>query len=196
MRTPSHFIMTAIINYSIPKNQRRTFAFLLGSVLPDLPFAILTVIYSLYFTISGSNLTDVSLMEYLHFDLFFSDSIWIISHNIFHSLVVGLLMLAIAYSKRDTEWGKWLLWLTLAILLHTIIDIFTHHSDGPLFLFPLNWVYRFESPISYWESEYFGSQFRIFEYLLNAFLAVVLFLRYWRQRNVDEPKAINTKQNI
>jgi len=177
--------MTAVINYWIPQNQRKTFAFLLGSILPDVPFAILTVVYTLYFTILGSTPNDVSLMEYLHFDLFFSDPIWIILHNFFHSLVVGSMMLLVAFIKRDTLWGKRLMWLTLGILLHTIIDIFTHHSDGPLFLFPLNWNYRFESPISYWEPEHFGNQFRIFEYLLDTFLTIFLITRWWQQYNKE-----------
>lgn len=185
MRTPSHLIMTTVINYSIPKDQRHTIAFLLGSILPDIPFVILTVVYSLYFTILGSTPNDASLMEYLHCDLFFHDPIWIIPHNIFHSLVVGFMMLLVAYIKRDTLWGKRLMWLTFGILLHTIIDIFTHHSDGPLFLFPLNWTYRFMSPISYWESEYFGNQFRIFEYLFDIFLVLFSISRYWKHRKQE-----------
>lgn len=182
MRTPSHLIMTAVINYSIPKDQRQTTAFLLGSILPDIPFAILTVVYSLYFTIWGSTPNDTSLMEYLHFNLFFSDPVWIISHNVFHSLVVGFTMLLVAYIKRDTLWGKRLMWLTFGILLHTIIDIFTHHTDGPLFLFPLNWTYRFMSPISYWEPEYFGNQFRIFEYVLDILLVSFSISKWWQNR--------------
>ena len=192
MRTPSHLIMTTVINYSIPQSQRKTVAFLLGSVLPDIPFAILTVVYSLYFTISGSTPNDTSLMEYLHFDLFFRDPIWIISHNIFHSLVVGFMMLLVAYIKRDTLWGKRLMWLTFGILLHTIIDIFTHHTDGPLFLFPLNWTYRFSSPISYWEPEYFGNQFRIFEYLLDIFLVLFSIRKLWQSRKQSK-QSIMTK---
>lgn len=182
MRTPSHLIMTAVINYSIPKDQRQTTAFLLGSILPDIPFAILTVVYSLYFTIWGSTPNDTGLMEYLHFNLFFSDPVWIISHNVFHSLVVGFTMLLVAYIKRDTLWGKRLMWLTFGILLHTIIDIFTHHMDGPLFLFPLNWTYRFMSPISYWEPEYFGNQFRIFEYVLDILLVSFSISKWWQNR--------------
>ncbi len=192
MRTPSHLIMTTVINYSIPQSQRKTVAFLLGSILPDIPFAILTVVYSLYFTIWGSTPNDASLMEYLHFDLFFRDPIWIISHNIFHSLVVGFMMLLVAYIKRDTLWGKRLMWLTFGILLHTIIDIFTHHTDGPLFLFPLNWTYRFSSPISYWEPEYFGNQFRIFEYLLDIFLVLFSIRKLWQSRKQSK-QSIMTK---
>lgn len=186
MRTPSHFMMTAIINYSIPHSQRQTIAFLFGSVLPDIPFTLLTIVYGLYYMISGSTPDNMNLMEYLHFDLFFRDPVWLIGHNIFHSLVVGFTVFIVAYIKRDTLWGKRLMWLALGVLLHTVVDIFTHHSDGPLFLFPLNWTYRFESPISYWEPEYFGNVFRIFEYMLNALFLTILLIGYFHKRNKNK----------
>ncbi|MEO1166734.1 MAG: metal-dependent hydrolase [Chloroflexota bacterium] len=183
MRTPSHFLMTATINTVVPAEHRHTIAFLIGSVLPDIPFTILTLIYAVIYPLYETIPENMSTMEFLHFELFFSDPIWIISHNFFHSLVIGSGLLLLGYLKRDTRWGFVLLWLAIGTLLHTVIDIFTHHSDGPLFLFPLNWTYRFASPISYWEPDYFGNQFRIFEYLFNVSLLIYLLSRWlYKQR--------------
>lgn len=181
MRTPSHFLMTAAMNTIVPEEKRHTYALLVGSVLPDIPFTILTIIYGIYYQFWGTIPNNQTTMEYLHFNLFFNDSVWIVSHNFFHSLVIGISLLTIGYINWQRRWGKWLTWLSFGALFHTLIDIFTHHSDGPLFLFPLNWSYRFASPISYWETEYFGQQFRIFEYLLGFILLIYLIIRWWRK---------------
>lgn len=185
MRTPSHFLMTAALNTTIPAERRHTMAFLIGSVLPDIPFTLLTLIYSAVYPLYGMIPDNVSVMEYLHFELFFTDPIWIISHNFFHSLIIGGGLVLLGYLKRDTRFGFALMWLSIGTLFHTLIDIVTHHSDGPLFLFPLNWTYRFASPISYWESNYFGNQIRIFEYLLDSVLLLYLIYNWWQKRRLN-----------
>lgn len=182
MRTPSHLLIGVAINTTIPEEQRCTSALVFGSILPDLPFTILTVIYWVYYQFWGTVPSDVSTMEYLHFDIFFRDPIWIISHNFFHSLVIGLVLFAVGYINRNRYWGKWLMWLMVGTLIHTVIDIVTHHSDGPLFLLPLSWSYRFESPVSYWETDYFGEQFRVFEYLFDGLLLIYLIRTFFNNR--------------
>ena len=177
--------MTAALRYPLRRQSVPivSSALLLGSVLPDIPFTLLTLAYELYYRITGISVPAPSIMEYLHFDLFCTDPVWIISHNTFHSLVVNGVLLGFGYWrwKRGAQWGLWLFWLAAAMLLHTTIDIFTHNSDGPLFLFPLNWTYRFASPVSYWESAYFGQAFIVFEYALD--LLLLLYLGWqWRSK--------------
>ena len=183
MQTPSHLIVTAALRYGLGRHSLplHTPALLIGSVLPDIPFALLSIVYELYYRITGIAVPAPSIMEYLHFDLFFNDPLWIVSHNTFHSLLVNGLLLAIGYWqwRHGRRWGLWLFWLAASMLFHTTIDIFTHNSDGPLFLFPLNWTYRFASPISYWETAYFGRAFLLFEYTLDA---VLLLYMGWRWR--------------
>lgn len=74
-----------------------------------------------------------------------------------------------------------LFWLAAGMLLHTIIDIFTHTSDGPLMFFPLNWIYRFPSPVSYWEADHFGQFVVVAEYTVNGAILVYFFVRWRRQ---------------
>lgn len=183
MQTPSHFLLTAVIghkasDYSTVIVHHK--ALLIGSVLPDIPFFLLTAVYEVYFRWVATPPVDGSIMEYLHFELFYTDPVWVIGHNFFHSLVINTALLGLALwgSRRGWRWARPLLWLSVGMLFHTIIDIFTHHRDGPLLFFPLNWSYRFPSPISYWEPDYYGRQFTIFEYLLDAAI-VVYFARYW-----------------
>ena len=201
MQTISHFLMTGAVNHQLRKTTipLHTKAFLIGSVLPDMPFALLTIAGEIYYRWFAVPPTDQSIMEYLHFDLFFTNPLWIISHNFFHSLVINTILIVLGYigirsqqsQNRKTGpepiegWGLPLFWLAISTQFHTIIDIFTHHSDGPLLFFPLNWTYRFPSPISYWETAYHGRTFIVFEYLLDA-LIIGYFVIIWRQRRAKE----------
>ncbi|MCB0033827.1 MAG: hypothetical protein KDE51_07405, partial [Anaerolineales bacterium] len=126
----------------------------------------------------------MSIMEYLHFDLFFHSWWWIIPHNFFHSLVINGVLIGLGWWlwRKNRPWGIPLFWLAISTQFHTLIDIFTHTSDGPLLFFPLNWSYRFASPISYWESGSYGSLFIIFEYTLDALLLIYLGWIWYQQR--------------
>ncbi len=187
MQTPSHFLLTAVLAKKTPSltHTNSKVLLLVGSILPDLPLILLTVGYELYYRWFATPPTQGSIMVYLHFDLFFNDPIWIISHNFFHSLVINFVLLAVGYwgMQLEQRWARLLFWLTVGTLFHTVIDILTHHSDGPLLFFPLNWEYRFPSPISYWESAYYGRPFRIFEYSLDTLIIVYLLrLGIWRRQ--------------
>jgi hypothetical protein len=72
--------------------------------------------------------------------------------------------------------------LAIGTTLHTLIDIPTHSSDGPLIFFPINWHYRFPSPVSYWESENYGWTFLVFEYTLDLLLLGYFGRCWWRKR--------------
>lgn len=183
MQTPSHLIISAALarplkRFSIPFHLK---AFLIGSVLPDIPFAFLTLAGELYYRFFAPLPVDGSIMEYLHFDLFFNSWWWIIPHNFFHSLIINGVLIAAGYLlwRGSRPWGAPLFWLAISTQFHTIIDIFTHTTDGPLLFFPLDWRTRFASPISYWES---GPWFIVFEYGLDLILLVYLVWRWYSER--------------
>lgn len=198
MQTQSHLLITAFgadkykRSSPIPLHLRML---LVGSVLPDLPFWLLTILgefYFLYFAPLpgiGSQATAMQIMVYLHFNRFFTDPLWIISHNFFHSLIINTLLIGLgwwAWGKGKKYWGLPLFWLGISTQLHTVIDIFTHSSDGPLLLFPIDWSYRFQSPVSYWEADAYGYLFIIFEYLLDAFILGYFGLRWLRRRKGEQ----------
>ncbi|MBK8903513.1 MAG: metal-dependent hydrolase [Anaerolineaceae bacterium] len=185
MQTPSHFLLTAVLARKAPSLTQTgsKISLLAGSILPDLPLVLLTLGYELYYRWFAVSPTSGSVMEYLHFDLFFTDPVWIISHNFFHSLVINFVLLTIGYwgMRREQRWARLLFWLTVGTLFHSVIDILTHNSDGPLLFFPLNWRYRFPSPVSYWEAAYYGREFRIFEYAVDA-LIIIYLITVWRKQ--------------
>ena len=180
MQTFSHFIITAAVGKTLDlKNRSSITGCLIGSVLPDVPLMLLTA----YTYLTTSTLTETHLVMHNNYA---TNPLWIASHNIFHSFIVLGLIAIFAFSLYRTKIGKLLLWLAIAASLHTVIDIFTHHSDGPYFLFPLSWTIRFESPVSYWDTAYYGGVFRIFEYGLDIGLLVLMsrpFLMSYLEKN-------------
>ena len=186
MQPQSHFLITALAGKQLQQQgiPVRHKAWLIGSVLPDVPLALLTLGGTLYYRWFNPTIPTGEVHEWLHFQLFFTDPWWIASHNFFHSLVIGGLLLGLGWWawRKQRQWGITLVWFAAATLFHTLIDIFTHHSDGPVFLFPLTWSYRFQSPISYWELEYYGRPFGILEWVLDGMLLLYLAGDWWRKR--------------
>lgn len=185
MQTYSHLLVTAVVDRQLVRRQVpvQTLALLIGSVLPDLPFFLLTLLGELYFRWFTTTPTGESPMIYMHFTLFFTDPLWIISHNFFHApFIISLLgLVGFVGAQWGQQWGRALSWFAAGAGLHTFIDIFTHNSDGPLLFFPFNWRYRFPSPVSYWEQENFGLAFTLVEHLVDV--GILLYLLWlWRQQ--------------
>jgi len=193
VRTFSHFLMTAGLQRRFRRSGIPVHAkgFLLGSVLPDIPLFALTAGYVVYYRWIDPIPADLPF--WTHYDpLFFRNPWWVALHSLFHApLLIGLMIVLGLYGVHTrAKWGGFLLWLAWGCALHALIDIVTHHSDGPLIGFPLDWTYRFASPISYWEPAYYGRFFTVFEYLLDGWLLLTLlrgrirsvFARARRQR--------------
>lgn len=155
-------------------------AFLLGSVAPDMPLILLTIVY-----LASDLITETaggSKVEHLFRYQFYHDP-WVqTAHNLFHAPLLILLYGAIGYWawRMGKGWGRFVLWFGAACLIHTLIDIPLHHDDGPLLLFPLDWESRFYSPISYWDPRRFGIPVSIAEHVLVLGLSIFL-IRDWRR---------------
>jgi len=151
-----------------------------------------------YFS-SDPELQALSWTASLFDDWFFNNPIVISLQNTFHSplLLIVFIGITLYFFKRDKgvktnltarknvfSWNTWLFWVFIAALLHTLIDIPLHAGDGPLIAFPLNWSYRFNSPISYWDPKFYGQQWSIFEHCLDAYL-IVFLLWQWRKNKTN-----------
>ncbi len=174
MRSFSHILMTAGLAKNKKLAKAKYISFVAGSLLPDLPLIALSS--SLFLR----NTNTAKAHEIMHYN-FENNSLWIILHNTPHSLVVLLALLALGYFLKRKKSGDWLFWLILGALIHTVIDIFTHYSDGPRFLFPLSWTIRFLSPVSYWDPNHYGRIFSIFEYLFDFSLLLYLLKDYFKK---------------
>jgi len=186
MQTYSHLLVTAVLDRQLVRHQLQAprLALFTGAILPDIPFFLLTLLGEIYFRWFTTTPTGESPMVYMHFTLFFIEPLWIIGHNFFHApFILGVLGLAgFAAARWGQRWGRGLGWFAVGAGLHTLIDIFTHTSDGPLLFFPFNWRYRFRSPVSYWERANFGLIFMLVEHLVDLGILVYLIWQWHQQR--------------
>ncbi len=181
MQTYSHFLITALAADGLKQREVavRSKAVLWGSIMPDIPLGLLSLGYLAYYRWVAPLPDGVSMMA--HFDtLYFTNPVWKAGHNFFHAPLIILAMVAMGVyaGRRGKGWGPTLLWFALGCGLHSFFDVFTHHSDGPLLLFPLNWDWRFISPVSYWDSDYYGNIFAPVEHLLDLGI-LIYFGRNW-----------------
>ncbi len=159
---------------------------LIGSVAPDVPFYLLTLSSFVYFhNVMGWPLGESA--RYIFGTLYFEDPVWIAAHNLLHSPVSLAVGLAVARSLRSrwSRFSHWMHWFLMACLLHSLVDIVTHHDDGPALLWPLSWDIRFYSPISYWDHAHFGSQVGTFEWILDLSLVGYLIFQWRRSKIVN-----------
>lgn len=175
MRTPSHFIMTAALDKALPRIPIVKAAFLLGSIVPDLPLCFLSIGGIVYYHFIQGQST-AAAFHLMFDDLYFHNPFWLASYNFFHSPVMLLAGLSLVWRRRRNigSRSRWWFWFLLACLLHSIVDILTHNDDGPLLFFPLEWATRFHSPVSYWDPRHYGRTFREFELALDGVLLVYL----------------------
>ena len=99
------------------------------------------------------------------------------AHNVFHSPITLSVMLGVAYCSTKTQHSRaggnpstWCFWMLCACFFHTFCDIPVHHDDGPLILFPINWEYRFHSPLSYYDPNYHGREFALCEHIVDGII--------------------------
>ncbi len=184
MNTPTHFLMTAVLRKALPQWEMTSSAVLLGSVAPDIPLYGLSLGGLFYFhRILGWSLADAA--KHIFDTLYFEDPIWIGLHNFLHSPLSLLILLGVSQvvRLRSPQWGTWMRWFVLACMLHSVVDIFTHHDDGPLLFWPLNWQMRFQSPVSYWDHRHFGSEVARLELTLVIVLLCYLVGPWLYQRS-------------
>lgn len=175
MHTYSHLLWTVAGGRWIAARTRvRTGALLAGSVAPDLPLLVLTLMFWAGQPDVGPG-TD-ALFGAAYDTLFFHDPVWVVSHNMLHAPLVlaGLAGIGWAARRAGKGWGAALMWFAVGCAAHAAIDIAVHRDDGPLLLFPFDWETRFTSPVSYWQAAYHARWVAGIEHLVD--LAVLAWL--------------------
>ncbi|QDU41470.1 hypothetical protein Mal4_58380 [Maioricimonas rarisocia] len=175
MNTPSHLLMTAAAAKRWGTSNVPRLAVWLGAVAPDLPLYLLTF-GGLWFFHKWQGWTLEASARHIFDTLYFSDPGWIACHNLLHSptsLAMGLVVAKLAW-RRWPRTARWCTWFLAACALHAAVDIVTHHDDGPLLFWPIDWSTRFASPVSYWDQRHFGREFFRMELLLDLLLFVYL----------------------
>jgi len=165
MNTQSHAIINLFLLRKIFGEKKHNIPYfhrlvVLGSILPDLPMALFFLIYTLL------GVSQETIWEELYFT-----EIWQAFFNMFNSipLFLGVVLIAIIIKNKSVfVFG-------IATLMHFLGDMFLHQEDGYAHFFPFS-NYKYHSPVSYWNPEYFGGIFSVFE----IFLILVLSIPLWK----------------
>jgi membrane-bound metal-dependent hydrolase YbcI (DUF457 family) len=141
MHTPAHIVASLAVTKSLNKKSPATAA-IWGAVIPDSPMYIFFAYEALWM---GESQQDIWHTLYFQqgwqdfFDLF--NSIPLISIGIF-----------VAWRLKRSWW----LFLFLSMMVHMILDLPLHAEDAHRHFYPFS-NYVFQSPISYWDSQYYGN---------------------------------------
>lgn len=172
MNTQSHVIIgAALFGRGIPK---RAWIAAAGSILPDVPMILIVLVLKL----SG-------MPAQVIFDEMYWENWWQISNGLAHSFLLwgGLALLAVFMRERLANSAqrieRWSLILVFALsgLLHAAIDFICHREDAHMSFWPLT-RWKFVSPISYYDSNHYGTAFSLFEAGLGICLGIVLFRQF------------------
>ena len=189
MITPTHAVVNAVLARSTGLRTKLSVqsrvAFVVGGVAPDIALYILSVAAVVYYPlIDGVSISDAH--ERAMYDLYFNSPWWIAGHNLLHAPIILLAVIAAA-SLFTSSWRRRIRSFAAGALVHSMIDIFVHHDDGPLVFFPVSWSIRFSSPVSYWDPDHYGWFLRPLDLAISAAGAVWL-TRWWRSRRPDSPE--------
>lgn len=191
MQTYSHALVNAAAGERLLDDRGPRYgALVLGGLLPDVPLLLLSALYVVYQASPLAGTGGTGLLAGSYDALYFGHPVWITSHNLLHApLSLAVLAGAGGWAlRRGHAWGELLLWLLAGAALHSAIDILTHHGDGPLLLFPVQWSVRYESPISYWNPGHGAEVVAAAEHLLD--LGILAYFGWqWRGHGLTESGA-------
>jgi hypothetical protein len=141
----------------------------LGGIVPDLP---------MYAIIIGLRASGYPLSEI--FGQIYWEHWWQVSNAIGHSFLLwgALAAISIRPALQDKSSKAALLFaFSGSALLHSFIDFLCHRDDAHMHFWPLT-EWRFRSPVSYWDSNFYGNYFGLFEAAIGLLLIIILWRRY------------------
>ncbi len=162
MNTPTHLILAAAV-FAKPGQPKVNTAALIGGFLPD---------FSLYFMFFWHRFV-LNVSESEIFGALYYSERWQYIFAVDNSFLVWAAILGLAVViKRD-----WLMILACAALLHLAFDFPLHNDDARAHFWPVS-MWKFESPISYWDPQHFGLILAPLEYAFALILLVILWRRF------------------
>jgi len=162
MNTPAHLIfgLTAFGNAGRPAI---TVAALSGALIPDLSLYLLA---GWHLQVLGTS-PDVVFGQ-----LYFSNG-WQSIFRIDNSIILWSILLGLGAMGRSPV----VMVLCASALLHLGLDFLLHNDDGRAHFWPLsNWI--FQSPVSYWDPDHYGTIVGAIEVALSLICCGLLWVRY------------------
>ncbi|MDQ4127444.1 MAG: metal-dependent hydrolase [Actinomycetota bacterium] len=184
METYSHAFFTwALAKHGVKAGRDAGIAGAVGSALPDLPSFAATAYYvgPAYLRDGWSSMDSEELLDAIYFTGPFGTT-----GSILHSAVppVVLLVLYWLLELGRSDRRRIVLWFLLGWLGHTVADFLTHVDDvRPLFWPITDWTWS--SPVSYYNSAYYGREFFAVSHALIFLIMAALLVRRIRGRDDD-----------
>lgn len=157
MKTPTH----ALIGYGCARlfgwRGRLKTAVIIGAIAPDLPVAIVWSWIATAVTLRDGRFHQPAVQIEMD-KIYFADTWLVMLHSLLHSPVslAWLALLVWMSGRRSPPLRQLGFAFLLGALTHSLSDIVSHVSDGPLILWPLNDTFRLRGPFSHWEPAYGG----------------------------------------
>jgi hypothetical protein len=161
MNTPAHIVVN-LLALDRKESPGRSAPVFWGSVIPDAPMVLFYTIEKL---VHGLSEKEIWTRAYF-------DAGWQTFFDLFNSIPIAVLLLAVGRRFRN----RWAVWVSASVLLHIALDLPFHHDDAHGHFFPLS-DWRFQSPVSYWNPEYYGVWMAAFETTIVLAGSVILFRR-------------------
>jgi len=160
MNTPAHAVTSLLV---LGQKERPTWVWpaIIGSVLPDAP---MFVFYAF--------LKAIGTDERYIWSTAYYDPAWQAFFDLFNSLPLMLIILAIAYYFKK----GWIMALMISMAIHVMGDLPFHYDDGHRHFFPFS-DWRYMSPISYWDPAHYGNIFMPLEILCAVSASIYMIVK-------------------
>ena len=182
MKTPTH----ALIGYGCARllgwrGQMRT-ALVVGAVAPDLPVAVVWSWIAAGVTLRDGRFHQPAIQVEMD-KVYFAESWLSALHSLLHSplSLAGLALLICLLDRRGTFVRPLGLAFLAGAMTHSLADIASHVTDGPLVLWPLDGALRLRGPFSHWDPAFGGLWVSGLEAVAAAVFALV-----WLARRVHD----------
>jgi hypothetical protein len=172
MNSQTHIIMGAVLfGRKLPK---RAWIAALGGAMPDLPMLAIVTALKIF-----------AVPSPIIFGVLYWQEWWQITNAIAHNFWVwgALFLLAILWRERKAatlasiDRASLMAVFAASAFIHVAIDFLCHREDAHMSLWPLT-RWKFISPVSYYDPQYYGHYFGLFEATLGVVMAIVLFKRF------------------
>lgn len=180
MLTNTHILVAATVLTRRRFTTKQNLAIIAGGVFPDLSVFVMAAVGRM----PGSTITNLWRKP----DGMYWQEPWQFLSALSNSipLYVVLLLLFMFLVRRAQD--RKALWLGCALflaacLLHVLFDFPLHADDAHAHFWPLTGA-RFHSPVSYWQSQYWGNWVSAIEVMGGLIMAAILWRRFghWRPR--------------
>ena len=185
MDTYAHAFFTwAAAKHGLKSGRAAAISGAVGSLLPDIP-AFLGVAYFTgmgYFREGWDAIPSEEILNAIYFTGPFGGT-----GSALHSLAfpAALLSLYLLLRLRRIDRRRILLWFLIGWAGHTVADFLTHVNDSRPLFWPIS-GWEWSSPVSYYDSDYYGREFFLVEHGLIVATIALLAVKRIRNRVVGK----------